>query len=327
MADRNSPQVALDKLTFLIAFVPYLTHQGRVSVAEAAAHFGYDEDFIRRSALALTVTGVAAGSLPDGELFDIDFDALEHDDEIVLVTRIAIEDEVPRLSGREAAALIAGLHLLGRDPAIGASAEYASLLDKLRHGAAADPMPTAVMSTEVANFAPLRTAIEERRRVAFDYRGAGSDRIERREVEPLRIESIDATYHLRAWCLLRGALRTFRLDRISGLELLTTPSAHDVTAIDDAASAFIAGPGETIVTIGFDPDAEPLALAYRPIEVDDTDPDTGQRRMRVAITAPSTLQRLLSEIPGAVVLDPAEVRHAVRDWATAVLGRYGGPDH
>src|SRR5690606_12416791 len=136
-------------------------------------------------ALALTVTGIAAGPLPDGELFDIDFDALERDDEIVLVTRIAIEDEVPRLSGREAAALIAGLQLLGRDPVIGASREYASLAEKLRHGAAADPLPTAVVATEVANFEPLRAAIAEGRRVAFDYRGAGSDRVERREVEPL----------------------------------------------------------------------------------------------------------------------------------------------
>lgn len=326
MTDRNSPQIALDKLTFLIAFVPYLTHQGRVTVAEAAAHFGYDEDYIRRSALALTVSGIAAGSLPDGELFDIDFDALEHDDEIVLVTRIAIEDEVPRLSGREAAALIAGLQLLGRDPVIGASAEYASLVEKLRHGAGVDPMPTAVTSTEVPNFEPLRTAIADRRRVAFDYRTAGSDRSERREVEPLRIESIDAVYHLRAWCLLRNAVRTFRLDRISGLDVLETPVAHDVTVIDEAAGAFVAGEGEPLVTIGFDADAEPLALAYRPVELE-TDPETGQRRMQVAITAPSTLQRLLIELPGAVVLGPDEVRAAVRDWAGEALGRYRDHPH
>ncbi len=324
MAERRSPKVALDKLTFLIAFVPYLTQRGRVSVAEAAEHFGYDEDYIRRSALELTVSGIADGPLPDGDLFDIDFDALEHDDEIALVYRIAIEDEVPRLSGREAAALIAGLQVLAADPVIAASPEYGSLVEKLRHGAAGEAAPTAVVPSRTPNFDPLREAIAQRRRVAFDYRSAGSDTSARREVEPLRIEAIDADFHLRAWCLLRGAVRTFRLDRISGLELLQTPVENDVTVIDEAASAFVPGEGDPLVTVEFDAAAESLAAAYRPSRLDR---DGDRVRIQVAIAAPSTLQRLLVELPGASVVEPGEVRAAVRDWAVDSLSRYRGDAH
>lgn len=321
MAERRTPRVALDKLAFLMAFVPYLSQRGRVSVAEAAEHFGYDEEYIRRSAWALATTGVANGPLPDGDLFDLDFDALEQDDEIALVYRIAIDEEVPRLSGREAAALIAGLQLLAKDPVIAESPDYTALIAKLRRGAASDPESTAVAAAHIPNFTPLRAAILDGRRVAFDYRAAGSAVSARREVEPLRIEAIDADFHLRAWCLLRGAVRTFRLDRISALEVLETPIEHDVTVLDEAASAFIGGADETIVTIRFDAAAEHLAMTYRPISID-IDRKAGSAQMQVAIAAPSTLQRLLTELPGATVVGPLAVRQAIRDWASAALDRY-----
>jgi len=324
MAERQAPRVALDKLAFLMAFVPYLTVQERVSVREAAQHFGYDEEFIRRSALALTVSGVAEGGLPDAHLFDIDFDALERDDELVLVTRIAIDDEVPRLSGREAAALIAGLQLLGNDPAIGGAPEYATLIGKLRRGAATEPEPTAISQPEVANFELLSTAIREGRRVAFDYRAAGSAEGQRREVEPLRIESIDADYHLRGWCRLRGAPRTFRLDRISGLELLGAGVEHDVTVIDEAGHAFLGEADDAPVTVEFDAAGEQLAAVYRPLSIE-LDPARGRARMRVAIAAPSTLRRLVTELPGASVIEPASARAAMRAWADDALGRYRAP--
>src|SRR5690606_34265352 len=130
----------------------------------------------------------------------------------------AIDDEVPRLSGREAAALIAGLQLLASDPVIASSPDYRALHDKLRRGASSEPEATAIDPARSPNFEPLRRAIAARRRVAFDYRSAGSADARRREVGPLRLESIDDVGHLRGWCRTREAVRTFRLDRITGLE-------------------------------------------------------------------------------------------------------------
>ena len=50
MADRAQPQKAQDKLAFLLSLVPYLMDRDRVSVGEAAAHFGVPEEQIREAA-------------------------------------------------------------------------------------------------------------------------------------------------------------------------------------------------------------------------------------------------------------------------------------
>ncbi len=66
---------------------------------------------------------------------------------------------------------------------------------------------------------PLRTAIDSRRRVRFDYvRADGAPST--RSVRPLGLFFWGATWTLTAWCELRDNFRHFRLDRMSGLALL-----------------------------------------------------------------------------------------------------------
>jgi proteasome accessory factor C len=61
MAKKNTGKVpplqAQDKLTFLLSLVPYLMDHDRVSVAEAAAHFGMPAEQIRE---AVRLIGVSA---------------------------------------------------------------------------------------------------------------------------------------------------------------------------------------------------------------------------------------------------------------------------
>src|SRR5690606_36637804 len=99
---------ARDKLAFLLALVPYLMDHGSVRVADAARHFGVDEDQIRESVRLIAVSGVPGetSSYQHEDLFDIDWDAFEQDDEIVITHLVTIDDS-PRFSAREAAALIA----------------------------------------------------------------------------------------------------------------------------------------------------------------------------------------------------------------------------
>ena len=66
----------------------------------------------------------------------------------------------------------------------------------------------------------LRTAIREHRKVAFDY----VDKLEsssRRTVRPLGLFYWGNKWSLGAWCELRVNFRNFRLDRLSGAELLS----------------------------------------------------------------------------------------------------------
>lgn len=322
--ERAEPRIALDRLAFLTAFVPYLAAQdGPVTVAEAAAHFGYPEDYLRRSAEQLTLMGVPGESGYYGmanDLFDIDWDALEQHDELVLTNRVAIDD-VPRLSAREAAAIIAGLEILGQDPAVAGSAEYASLRAKLVTSAAAEPEAPAVGRTNVPGLAELSGAIAAGRRVRFTYRSSGAEVAEERTVDPLRIEAIDASYHLRGWCHLRQAFRIFRLDRIDALEVLEDAVTHDAGELDEAISGFTPGAGSTTVTVAFDPVGLELVEGYRPESLD-VDKAAGMATMTVVVSAFAVVRRILAEVPGARIVGPDDVVTAVRAWAADAVNRY-----
>jgi len=317
------PAEGIDTLAFYLAFVPYLDLQGPVSVTEAAAHFGYAPAFIRDSVASIMTMGVPgdAGLYLPNDLFDFDLDALERRDELVLIQRIAIDD-VPRMSAREAAALLAGLALLADDPALHDSADLASLRRKLASGAADAPEEPVVAGSAAAspNFAELREAIASGRRVAFDYR-RGDGTTERREVDPLRLESADAVHYLRGWCWLRGDLRTFRLDRIAAIELLTAPVEHELAELDATAAGYVPAPDDPTVTIECDASAVVLMSGYRPRSVRRL-PTAERVQLEVAIGSDGALRRILGEVPGAVVVAPAAARAAVRAWAADARHRY-----
>lgn len=107
----------------------------------------------------------------------------------------------------------------------GAAAKLGRVLpDSLRESAnaveevvAVEPGPW-VISTSAESLIRVCTAVRTRHRVAFHYEshdGASS----RREVEPYGIVHMDGRWYMAGYCRLREALRTFRLDRISELEV------------------------------------------------------------------------------------------------------------
>jgi len=68
----------------------------------------------------------------------------------------------------------------------------------------------------------LRTAMTARHKVTIGYRKAEDDAIEStRTVEPLGLYFWGRTWTLGAWCELRQDFRTFRVDRITSLTILT----------------------------------------------------------------------------------------------------------
>lgn len=68
----------------------------------------------------------------------------------------------------------------------------------------------------------LRQAMHARHKVAIVYRKAEEGAVgESRTVEPLGLYFWGKTWTLGAWCELRQGFRTFRLDRITGLTILT----------------------------------------------------------------------------------------------------------
>lgn len=136
-------------------------------------------------------------------------------------------------SAEEAAAILLGLRFVLRrgdaslvEAAQAARAKMAALLP-LHFGApgasalpllVAPPDPGAGPSVLPA----IRQAISAERIVVFSYRD-GEGRTTRRQVWPVAIGWCEQVEILAAWCELRAAFRTFRLDRISALAVLDLP--------------------------------------------------------------------------------------------------------
>ena len=317
----EQPKLAQDRLAFLIALVSFLPDGEPVPVAEAAAHFGVDADHVRTSIELIAMSGIpgeTATYLP-GDLFDIDWDALELHDEIVLTNRVAIDD-APRLSAREAAALIAGLQSISHVPGVEKST-ITGLIEKLAMGTAGVPSAVAVSAAAASPAATaIGSAIAAGRSIAFDYRSAHGQ-TEHRTVDPLRIESIDADVYLRAWCHGRDAVRTFRLDRIAHLEVLEHAVMHTAGDLDLPSSIFSGTDLDLEVTIEFDVVGLPLVADYAPRQLESS-VETGRAVAVIALSHPDVVWRLVAELPAAVVLAPASARAAVAARAADALARY-----
>lgn len=324
MAERKQPPQARDKLSFLLVLVPYLMDRDRVSVDEVAAHFGMTAAQIRDAVRLIAVSGVPGetGTYQHSDLFDLAWDDFDDNDQIVLTHLVAI-DEAPRFSGREAAALIAGLQYLSALPENSDRVAIASLMAKLAAGSSAAPSPVAIEgAASDSTLALIRDAVAAGVQLEFDYvglRGGG----ERRRVDPLRVESLDADWYLRGWCHLRKAVRTFRIDRISAPLLTTEPVAVHSSEVTLSDALFESSNDDVQVTLEVTPAALPLLADYIP-ESTPAHPVAGGR-LRTTVTVPHFhgLKRLVSGLPGVVtVVGPPEARGAVAEWAAAGAKRY-----
>lgn len=76
-----------------------------------------------------------------------------------------------------------------------------------------------VVSTPAESLIRVATAIRERRRLTFAYQSHAASAEEQRQIEPYGVVHLDGRWYLVGRCLLRQALRTFRLDRVSGPEV------------------------------------------------------------------------------------------------------------
>ena len=85
------------------------------------------------------------------------------------------------------------------------------------------------------NLDVIRTAVSERRKLAFEYSNANGSST-RRVVRPLGLYFWGAKWSLASWCELRTAYRSFRPDRMRDLELL--PERFDEDSVD--LNAFMA---------------------------------------------------------------------------------------
>lgn len=317
MTDRLPPPRAKDKLAFLLALVPYLIDQVRVTVDEAAAHFGISAEQMRATVMLIAMSGSpgADGTYTHETLFDIDWDDFENHD--IIRFRRAPMDEKPRFSAREAAALMAGLQRVAGLPGFAARVDITALMAKLARGASAAPAPLAVRASHIDSLqATIVDAIENRRRLRIDYITTRGER-EWRDVDPIRLDGVDDAWYLQAWCVSREAERTFLLDRIASIEPRGPADTHVATA--HGGELFRGSPDDLLVTVEIAAATLPLLADYLGTGVSTT-PAGDQVRVTLPISHPGILGRIAARLAGDMeVIEPPSARSALVDWARTAL--------
>jgi len=320
------PAYAADRLAFLLSVVPYLIDHPGVTVAEAAAHFGVPEKDMRAQVERITGMGVPGTTKTYGpeDLFDIDWDALDEHDQIFITNRVVIDD-APRFSAREAAALIAGLQYLQAIPGAADSEALAGLVAKLARGASAPPPAVAIdRPVADASLELIRTAIGAGRRIEFDYLNARGER-ELRPVDPLRLESRDDVWYLRAWCHKRADLRNFRVDRMSELRATDIPAEHTAADVVLSETLFDPSADDLVVQIRLAESALPSFAEYLSTDVSLTPAGEGFVRTSIRVAHFHSLKRLVASLAGLLVVEgPPDARREVAEWARTGVARYRG---
>ena len=227
-----------------------------------------------------------------------------------------------RLGRDEALTLMVGLRALAAVPGLGERDAIERAMAKLEGATGASAEAAARVEVAISEgveadlLADARRAVETRRRVHLTYFVPSRDESTERDVDPMRVVNLDSRWYLEGWCHRAQDTRLFRMDRITGLEVLDedgTPPA-DATLRDPTPARSPPVPTTSGSPCGSPPGATWVS-DYYPVESVETDADGSQTvTLRTADTL--WLRRLVWRLGGlGTVVDPPDLAAAVRTGA------------
>ena len=170
----------------------------------------------------------------------------------------------------------------------------------------------------------LRRAARENHRVKMLYQSTTSAEAMERQVDPYALVHRSGWWYLVGYCHLRGAPRTFRVDRIQNLELSSQtfqmPDGFDIHAYLESEFA-----DQPVVRakLRFKPEGAHIATSNRSIwESLEENPDGSVDVILSAPDLPWLASMTISFANLVTVLEPPELRAMVREWARAVAEQY-----
>lgn len=314
---------ATERLSRLLALVPYLVRRQGIPVSAAAAEFGITEAQLVKDLELLFVCGTP-GHLPD-DLIDVNWEDghvyLTNADPIARPLRLGVDEALALLVGLRALADVPGLHdrdalqrtILKLEAAAG---EAAQASNQVR-------VEVGPRGPSAGRLAELRAALAAGRRVHLSYLVPGRDEATERDVDPMRLLLVDDRWYLEGWCRRAEDVRLFRLDRVDRLGVLDVPAevpaAAEVRDLDEGL--FVASPQATLVTLELAPPAHWVADYYVVEAVQALPGDLLQVRLRVADDA--WLRQLALRLGGALrVLDPPDLADGIASAARTALEAY-----
>ena len=309
-----------ERLSRLLAEVPWLVSRPGVSLGEAARHFGISQDQLVKDLQLLFLCGTP-GHMPD-DLIEAEWESGQ-----VYVGNADTIARPLRLDPDEAVALLVGLRTLADVPGLHDRAAVESALAKLS-AAAGDALPAAAPPLAVdisagAGEETLRTAraaLRAHRRLRLRYLVPARDEVTERDVDPMRVTNMGGRWYLEAYCHRAEDVRLFRVDRVVGLDILDVDGTPPPGARprDEEEGLFRPVGDEPLVTLELEPRGRWVA-EYYPVE--DAEELPGGR-LRIELRTPQTLWvvRLALRLAGAGrVLGPPALVEQVRAAAAEAL--------
>lgn len=322
-AKRPRKRTSEDQLKRMLQLVPFLVHNQGLHISEVASSFGVTRKELEDDLRILICSGLPEG-YPD-DLLDIQWE-----DDHVFITQDLDLNRPVRFTVEEACALLTGLETLNGLPELAEGSALESVTVKLMAAAGEEGLKAASIAgpqvgpANSAHLATIRQAIADGRQLHLTYFSAQRDSMSERDVDPLRLYSLDNTWYFEAYCHSAGGLRNFRLDRIEGLE----PNGQEVTAAAKPAEGFpvklfTPNDDDTLVTVQLAPQGAGLADDYY---AERTSPLPGGGLIaEIRFGSTSWLPMFVAQHGGAVrILEPGELADAAQEWIVAALSRYGG---
>jgi proteasome accessory factor C len=307
------PIAAPERLSRLLALVPWLSAHDGVTVSEAAAHFGVTTEELVDDLNLLICSGLP-GYGPE-HLVDIQF--WDEDEEIHVLDPQTLTAPM-RLTPDEVTALLVGLRVLAqvpgdhdRDALVTATAK----LERAGGGAlAADLVDMRIASGDHAAEV-LDEAIAQGLSVQMTYAGITREDVTERTITPMRVLVGQGYTYVEAWCDLAEAVRTFRLDRIIACSLGGPSTPPLVGAPEDEPAA------QTRVELRLQPSASWLVEAHGAKLLGDTD---GFRSVELMVSDLEWAARLILSLGGqARAVSPTTLVDRVVTLARESLSGYG----
>ena len=327
-AARSRPpqESATNRLSRLLTMVPWLlTHQG-VEVAVAAKEFGVTDEQLVADLGLLFLCGTPGG-MPD-DLIEADWE-----DGRVFIGNADLIARPLRLTVDEALSLMVGLRALASTPGIAEHEPVDRALSKLEDatgaiGAASTRVQVSIDDdAQESTLADARRAVRERKRVHLRYLVPARDEVSERDVDPMRVVSLDAKWYLEGWCHRAEDVRLFRVDRIDRIEVLGADGTPPTQALprDLGGAAFTAHESDLEVVLDTDRSGAWIVDYYPTESVQDL-PDGG-RRVTLRVSDPAWVRRLVWRMGGHIVVrSPSSLRDEVGSGAARALAAYAGDD-
>ena len=316
-------ETATDRLGRLLTMVPWLLTRQGIDIGEAAVQFGVSQKQIVDDLELLFVCGTP-GHMPDDLI-----EASWEDGRVHLGNADTIARPL-RLGRDEALALIVALRALAEVPGIEERDAIDRALAKLEQASGEAGQASAQVRIDIDTdeheqrvLGLVRDAVERWRRVHLRYLVASRDESTERDVDPMRVLSIDGRWYLEAWCHRAEDVRMFRLDRVQEATVLDVDGTPPVQARprEVTSGVFQASPEDVVVELELAPRAAWVAENF-PVESAEHR-DDGSARVVLRAADPAWVVRLVWRLGGAAtVLAPPSLVETIRQGAAAALDGY-----